>query len=206
MAFSGEYRLSADYRAIKKKLKDPVYIQHSLQNCIETEQLSQDTVLAKIVSSTLDGQIVHYIFRFIDQDPDLPYLEVDWQGTDPHALMPKGHHRIWFRKEGRTTIMKIESELHTTLNGKLVFNDPEKTNAIMSDYFSRFVDEFNHPKERTMKNDKPELDEVLNEAKNAVEELEVEAESAAAKGFLGGAQMWAWIALAILVILLLVLY
>jgi len=47
------------------------------------------------------------------------------------------------------------------------------------------------------------LEDALHEAGNAAVELEQEAEEAAAKGLLGGAQMWGWIALALLVLMLL---
>nr|WP_321457269.1 hypothetical protein [uncultured Cohaesibacter sp.] len=57
-----------------------------------------------------------------------------------------------------------------------------------------------------MKNELPEFDDVLNEAKNPVEKLEVEAEGAAAKGFLGGAQSWALIGLGIIIVVLLIFY
>ncbi len=48
------------------------------------------------------------------------------------------------------------------------------------------------------------LEDALHEAKNAAVELEHEAEEAAAKGLFGGAQMWGWIALALVAIILLI--
>ncbi len=206
MQFTSEYRLPANSKRIKRCLKSPSALRKLLPNCIDVEQLDQTTLLATTKSSVLDGQIIHYLYHFIDAGENSPYLEIDWQGTDPAALLPKGGHQISFTEEGDMTVIKVRSTLHTTLNGKLVKNDPAVSKAIVSDYFSRFVAEFDQLEGNDMSNDKPEFEDVLHEAKNPVEELETEAEEAAVKGFLGGPQMWALIALAIVIILLLVFY
>ncbi|SFO76954.1 hypothetical protein SAMN04488056_112128 [Cohaesibacter marisflavi] len=207
MQFKSEYRLPANYKRIKRCLKSPVTLKRLLPNCIDVEQLDSNTLLATINSSVLDGKIIHYLYHFVDAGEYSPYLEVDWQGTDPAALLPKGGHKITLtEEEGEMTVLELNSTLHTTLNGKLVKNDPTVSKAIVSDYFSRFVAEFDQLEGNDMSNDKPEFEDVLHEAKNPVEELEAEAEEAAVKGFLGGPQMWAFIALAIVIILLLVFY
>ncbi|WP_321449959.1 hypothetical protein [uncultured Cohaesibacter sp.] len=168
--------------------------------------MDENTLLGTQKSSVLDGKVIHYLYHFVDAGENSPYLEVDWQGTDSAALLPKGCHEITFRREDDVTVLELKSTLHTTLNGKLVKNDPAISKAIVSDYFSRFVAEFDQLEGNDMSNDKPEFEDVLHEAKNPVEELEAEAEEAAVKGFLGGPQMWALIALAIVIILLLVFY
>ena len=206
MQFVKEYRLHADFKEIKECIKSPATLKRLLPNCIDVEQLDKSTLVATTKSSVLDGKIIHYLYSFIDPGVGSPYLEVNWQGTDPAALLPKGAHEITFRKEGDMTVFELKSTLHTTLDGKLVRNDPVVGQAIVADYFSRFVAEFDQLERSDMSNDKPEFEDVLNEAKNPVEELETEAEEAAVRGFLGGPQMWALIALAIVVILLLVFY
>ena len=55
-----------------------------------------------------------------------------------------------------------------------------------------------------MTKDNHVLEDALHEAENAAIELEQEAEEAAAKGLLGGAEMWGLIALAALALGLLV--
>lgn len=58
----------------------------------------------------------------------------------------------------------------------------------------------------TDKEKEAELEKAMHKAEDAVLELEQEAEGAAAKGFLGGAQGWGLIALGILVLALLIFY
>ncbi len=209
MQFSGKYRLNADFRSIKKCLKSPITIKALHENCISVENLDKNTILAAMRSLLIEGQITHYLFHFYDPGEKIPYLETDWQATDPEALLPKGCHTIRFSTDGPDTIMEVDCEYSTTYNGKLLENNPVVSDAIVSDYFSNFVSEFDRLQMLEgsgMKQDKPEFEDVLNEAKNPVEELEHEAEEAAARGFFGGPQVWALSALAVLVILLLVFY
>lgn len=51
-----------------------------------------------------------------------------------------------------------------------------------------------------------EFEKALHKAEDAVMELEHEAEEAAAKGFLGGAQMWGILALGVLIVILLIFF
>lgn len=59
--------------------------------------------------------------------------------------------------------------------------------------------------EKNIEEKKDVVNEALLQAEDVATDLEHEAEEAAARGFLGGPQMWGWLALAVVIIGLLLL-
>ena len=207
MHLSGQYLVQARQEEIEAELLRCEFMRKASPPCLAIEHIDDITRLVTVESAVDHSIKLQYLFRFNSKASEPNRLVIDWQGTDPRSATPKGHHDIQFEQQKNGTLVKHETAILTTLNGKLIASNQEILDHIVTSYFQTLTSHFNNRTRDSKMNKKlPEFDDVLNEAKNPVEELEVEAEEAAVRGFLGGPQAWALMALAIVIILLLVFY
>ena len=176
-----------------------------LPNCIAVEELDEDSTLVTFsrIKSDQDEQ-TQYIFSFIPGE-EVNNFEVSWKGTDPNNLISIGRHLISLKPDGDEIIINYNSQIDLTMKGRAIEGHENLMAKLNTEVFENAI-ALLQDEEAEMADEKSQLDEVIQNAEDAVMELEHEAEEAAASGFLGGAQMWGWIALGVIVLILIVFF
>lgn len=204
MKLSGEHHIDASVDQIRGQFEDPERFKKCLPGCIEIEELEPGSYLATVARIGRPETQVQYLFR-IEPGGDLNHFSISWQGTDPSALMTNGKHIISLSPGQGATILSHHSSVELSKNGKEAKVTSSALIAPLTQLFDNVVDRLKQESAESSILPKAEPG-ILSRAEDAVIELEHEAEEAAARGFLGGAVSWGWIALAILVLLLLIFF
>ncbi|MCT4657229.1 MAG: SRPBCC domain-containing protein [Cohaesibacter sp.] len=230
MNISGELKVSASPQDIWQALNNPEILKECLPNCRSLVKIANGQFRAIIERSEPDA--IHS-FRFgikleevrrhqefimawkIDElDADeatgsAEGIQTKAETTGAESYVPEGNAHFTMTPEPDGTV--IAHQMTLVLNPKLAESQTEAGHGLlfMRNLIEHFSDTLRNQIGDLMSNSDPNVndkfEEALHKAEDAVMELEQEAETAAAKGFWGGAQMWGWIALAAIVLLLMVL-
>ena len=205
MDISGEYRLKSSAKDLRRRFADPSLLKEVMPTCTAMETIEPNTFIASVQRIGRPDEKIQYLFRFIPGETENEFV-LHWSGTEPEALISFGKHNITLTKDNaQTTILRHHSTVQLTEKGQKSISDPGAVIALVNQLFDNVADLLQKEDNRVKKNS-PDFDDVLHEAEDPILELEHEAEEAAATGFLGGAQMWGWIALAIFILILLIFF
>ena len=201
MKLSGEYRLATKPDAIKRYFENPDLFKRCLPGCSAIETLHPGNYLATVTRINGTMEETQYLFKYTPGE-DKNAFTMTWRGTDASNLMSHGEHQIRLLQNGKTTILAHHSSVELTKRGKECAIDPGKIMTPLTHLFENIVDQLKNDPDKTDVKDEG----LLAKAEDAVVEMEHEAEEAAATGFLGGAQMWGWIAFGILILVLIFVF
>jgi carbon monoxide dehydrogenase subunit G len=199
MEMSGQYRIPAPRAKVWAALNDPVVLKESIPGCESLEKLSDTEMVATVkskvgpVSATFTGNVT-----LSNLDPPNGYT-ISGEGKGGVAGFAKGGADVKLADDGDgMTLLSYTAKAQ--VGGKLAQLGARLIDATakqMADqFFARFADKVST---------EDAFEQVEHEVEEAVKAVEERAEVAAARGFLGGPQMWGLIALAI-VILLIILF
>ncbi|WP_373237045.1 SRPBCC domain-containing protein [Cohaesibacter celericrescens] len=204
MNLSGEFRIQSTPDKIRQQFQDPKLLEKVVPNCHSMVELETNLFLATMDRLTNRDQQIQYHFRFSRGENNNQFV-LSFKGVEPEALVLSGRHIIYLKPDQGATILTYHSTIELSKMGRESAVDPSKIFSKASEIFDNVADTL-QPKDKAMTKTDSKLDDAINKTENAVVELELEAEEAAATGFLGGAQMWGWIAVAILALVLLVFF
>ena len=200
MEMSGQYRIPAPRAKVWDALNDPVVLKESIPGCQTLDKLSDTemaaTVKAKVgpVSATFNGQVT-----LSNIDPPNGYT-ITGEGKGGVAGFAKGGADVKLEDDGEgMTLLSYTAKAQ--VGGKLAQLGARLIDATAKQMADQFFGAF---AEKVGSMD--EFAEVEHKVEAAVTEVEERAEVAAARGFLGGAQMWALIALAVVIVVMLIFF
>jgi uncharacterized protein len=200
MEMSGEYRISASRAAVWTALNDPEVLKACIPGCQELEKLSDTEMTAKVVSkigpvkATFTGNVTLSNIR-----PPEGYT-ITGEGKGGVAGFAKGGADVALTEEGGETVLRYTAKAQ--VGGKLAQLGARLVDATAKQMAEQFFGAF---AEKVGGVAPPAEEGLVERAEHAVEEVEEEAEKAAVRGFLGGPQMWALLALVVVIVILFVL-
>ncbi len=199
MEMSGSYRIPVPREKVWAALNDPVVLRKCIPGCEELEKLSDTemtaTVKAKVgpVAATFKGKVT-----LSDLDPPNGYT-ITGEGKGGPAGFAKGGADVKLADDDGATLLAYT--VKAQVGGKLAQVGARLIDATakqMADqFFATFAEEVGTG---------DGFAAVEHEVEEVIKIAEERAEGAAARGFLGGPQMWGLIALAVLIVILLIFY
>ena len=199
MEMTGSYQVPAPRDKVWAALNDPVLLKACIPGCEALEKLSDTemaaTVKAKVgpVSATFKGTVA-----LTNVNPPNGYT-ISGEGKGGPAGFAKGGADVTLAEDDGVTLLTYT--VKAQVGGKLAQVGARLIDATakqMADqFFATFVDKVGS--EDGFGHLEHEVEEVIKIA-------EERAEGAAARGFLGGPQMWGLLALAAIIVILLVFY
>ena len=207
MDVSGEFKVAASPKRIVEALNDPEILKQAIPNCQAMRQIAPGQYEADIIP-VIDTEADLFLYHFqVSELKKNREVALTWSTEAPTALLPSGGAVFKLMPHKGHTQVSHQTQMKVNPNES---DDPAKDGqgiAFITALTDRFADMLRHHAGGTMsKHTKgKDFDRALHDLEDAAIELEHEAEVAAAKGFFGGAQMWGWLALAVIVIILLVL-
>ncbi len=199
MEMSGRYRIPASRAKVWAALNDPVVLKEAIPGCQSLEKVSDTelvaTVKAKVgpVSATFKGNVT-----LSDLDPPNGYT-ITGEGKGGVAGFAKGGADVTLADDDGMTLLTYTAKAQ--VGGKLAQVGARLIDATAKQMADQFFAAFA---------DKVGSEDGFAAVEHRVEEVvkiaEERTEEAAARGFLGGAQMWGLIALAIVIIVILVFF
>jgi carbon monoxide dehydrogenase subunit G len=198
MEMSGQYRIPAPKARVWAALNDPVVLKESIPGCESLEKISNTEMVATVkskigpVSATFVGNVT-----LSNLDPPNGYT-ISGEGKGGVAGFAKGGADVKLTDDGDgLTLLSYTAKAQ--VGGKLAQLGARLIDATakqMADqFFARFADKVST---------EDGFAQVEHEVEEAVKVVEERAEVAAAKGFLGGPQMWGLIALAIVILIIII--
>ena len=204
MLLSGERRIEATPAQIRSQFQDPQKLRHTLPNLISIEEVEPGTMIAEMKSFYTEGLIVKYLYYFEDGKTANEFA-IGWKGLVPEAVFSSAKMHCELKLEKKITTIRFTADVEFYDDEHYVRKNPEELIRGISRLLDQIADNL-AKEQRHMSDRKSDLEDVVSKAEDAVVELEQEAEEAAAKGFLGGPQMWGWIALGILIVILIIFF
>lgn len=205
MEISGQHRIPAERSVVWAALNDPNVIKECIPGCQSLELLSDTemaaTVKAKVgpVSATFKGNVT-----LTNVNPPNGYT-ISGEGKGGPAGFAKGGADVSLSETDGGTLLAYTA--HAEVGGKLAQVGARLIDATakqMADqFFGAFAEKVGG--ETILARAEHVVEEAAHELAEAAHEAEERTELAAARGFLGGPQAWAWIALAAIVLVLVVL-
>ena len=200
MEMSGRYRIPAPRAKVWAALNDPVALKAAIPGCQSLEKLSDTemtaTVKAKVgpVSATFKGNVT-----LSKLDPPNGYT-ITGEGKGGVAGFAKGGADVSLADDGDgMTLLTYTAK--GQVGGKLAQVGARLIDATakqMADqFFAAFADNVGG---------EDAFAQVEHEVEEAVKVVEERAEEAAARGFLGGPQMWGLLALAVVIVIILIFF
>ena len=199
MEMTGRYQIPAPREKVWAALNDPVVLKQCIPGCQELEKVSETemtaTVKAKVgpVSATFKGTVT-----LSNLDPPNGYT-ISGEGKGGPAGFAKGGADVTLADDDGATLLTYTAK--GQVGGKLAQVGARLVDATakqMADqFFAAFADKVGSQDAFTL---------VEHEVEEVIKVAEERAEGAAARGFLGGPQMWGLIALAVLIVILLIFY
>jgi carbon monoxide dehydrogenase subunit G len=200
MEMSGQYRIPAPRAKVWDALNDPVVLKASIPGCQSLDKLSETemaaTVKAKVgpVSATFNGQVT-----LSNIDPPNGYT-ISGEGKGGVAGFAKGGADVTLADDGDgMTLLSYTAKAQ--VGGKLAQVGARLIDATAKQMADQFFGAF---AEKVGSMDA--FAEAEHKVEAAVQEVDERAEVAAARGFLGGPQMWALLALAVVIVILLIFF
>lgn len=199
MEMTGRYRIPASRDAVWAALNDPVVLKECIPGCQDLEKVSDTemtaTVKAKVgpVSATFRGNVT-----LANLDPPNGYT-ISGEGKGGPAGFAKGSADVALADDDGMTLLTYA--VKAQVGGKLAQVGARLIDAsakqMADQFFASFADKVASEDGFTR---------VEHEVEEVIKVAEERAEGAAARGFLGGPQMWGLIALAVVIIILLIFY
>jgi carbon monoxide dehydrogenase subunit G len=200
MEMSGQQRIPAPRDKVWQALNDPQVLKECIPGCQSLEKVSDTelkaTVRAKVgpVSATFKGTVT------LSNG-----YKIAGEGKGGAAGFAKGGADVTLADDGEGTLLTYTAK--GQVGGKLAQVGARLVDATaknMADqFFAAFAEHVGG--EGVFARAEHAAEEVVHEVTEAAQHAEERAEVAAARGFLGGPQMWALIALVVVALLLLVL-
>jgi carbon monoxide dehydrogenase subunit G len=208
MEMSGEYRIAAPRDRVWAALNDPEVLKASIPGCQALEKTADDkmtaTVEAKIgpVKAKFKGAVT-----LSNIDAPKSYT-ISGEGKGGAAGFAKGGADVVLEEDGHETVLRYTAKAQ--VGGKLAQVGARLIDATakqMADrFFGAFAEKVGTPAEEgVVARAEHAVEEAAHEVAEVAHHAEERAEEAAVRGFLGGPQMWALLALAVVIVLLLVL-
>ncbi len=204
MLLSGEHRIKASPAKIRSQFQDPRKLSSTLPGVISVEALEPGQALVEMKSFRTEGLVVKYLFYFENGETNNDFA-IGWRAMDEKALFANARMQCSMKPEKEITTISFTADVEFRVEEHYVSNNPEEMIRGITQLLDQVADNL-AKEQRHMSDHKSDLEDVVSKAEDAVVELEHEAEEAAAKGFLGGPQMWGWIALGILIVVLLIFF
>lgn len=222
MELKGRYRIPATREAVWEALSDPAVLRECIPGCQSLEKISPTEARAVVVvevggfTATFTGTV-----RIDAADPPLA-ISLSAEGRGRPAGSAKG--AVAGRLTEADGVTTVTYEGSADVGGKLAeiaAGDVDaKAKALAGRFFAalsrRFeggkgdwVDELDHSLANVQLGDEPGEDVVVDKTERAGEvakSLEHRVETAAGTGFLGGAPVWAFIAIIAMIAFLAILY
>ena len=206
MELSGELICKGTAEEVRAKFFDVTQLRKHYPNCKDIEELEPGFYrirMSRWVGG--DGEIEHFV-RLMPGDTDREFT-FSSKAVDKRPIIIKSQCHIILKESEMGTTMSYQVSLCLANTPAAYTVDRENTLKLISTFFKAIAENGqNEEIEMTDKENDMEFEKVLHSAEDAVLELEHEAEEAAAKGFLGGAQMWGIIALGIVIVILLIFF
>ena len=200
MEMSGQYRIPAPRAKVWAALNDPVILRESIPGCQSLDKISDTemtaTVQAKVgpVKATFNGQV-----SLSNIDPPNSYT-ISGEGKGGVAGFAKGGADVRLADDGDgMTLLSYTAK--GQVGGKLAQIGARLIDAAAKQMADQFFGAFAEKVGRI-----DAFAEAEHKVEAAVHEVEERAEAAAARGFLGGPQMWSLIALIVLIVVLFVFF
>lgn len=214
MEMSGEYRIAAPRDKVWAALNDPDILKASIPGCKALEKTADDrmtaTVEAKVgpVKAKFAGEVA-----LSNIDAPKSYT-ISGEGKGGVAGFAKGGADVVLEEDGQETLLRYTAK--GQVGGKLAQVGARLIDATakqMADkFFATFAEKVGTPAGETAEEEEGFVERAEHAVEGAAHEVaevaheaEERAEEAAVRGFLGGPEMWALIALAVVIILLLIL-
>jgi carbon monoxide dehydrogenase subunit G len=205
MEMTGQYRIPAPRPEVWRALNDPEVLRHCIPGCQSLDKVTDHemkaTVRAKVgpVNATFKGSVT-----LSNVNPPNGYT-ISGEGKGGAAGFAKGGADVALADDGDGTLLTYTAK--GQVGGKLAQVGARLIDATakqMADqFFAAFAERV--AGEGVLTRAEHVAEEVVHEVAEVAQHAEERAESAAARGFLGGPQMWALIALVVVVVLLLIL-
>ena len=200
MEMTGQYRIPAPRAKVWAALNDPVVLRECIPGCQSLDKLSDTemaaTVKSKVgpVSATFLGQVT-----LSNVDPPNSYT-ISGEGKGGVAGFAKGGADVKLADDGDgMTLLSYTAKAQ--VGGKLAQIGARLIDATAKQMADQFFGAF-AKKVGAL----DAFAEAEHKVEAAVQEVEERAEVAAAKGVLGGPQMWALLALAAVIVILLIFF
>ena len=204
MEISGEYRIPAPRDKVWTALNDPAVLQDCIPGCQSLGKISDTemtaTVKAKVgpVNATFTGNVT-----LSNINPPKGYT-ISGEGQGGVAGFAKGGADVTLADDGDETVLTYTAKAR--VGGKLAQVGARLMDATakqMADqFFGTFVARVSG--EGVIARAEHAVEEAAHQVAEVAHHAEERAEAAAVRGFLGGPQMWALIALVAVVLLLLI--
>lgn len=199
MEMTGRYQIPAPREKVWAALNDPVVLKACIPGCEQLEKLSDTEMAATVktkvgpVSATFTGNVT-----LSDIDPPNGYT-ISGEGKGGVAGFAKGGAEVSLADDNGMTLLTYTAK--GQVGGKLAQVGARLIDATakqMADqFFATFAD-------RVASEDG--FTRVEHEVEEVIKIAEARAEGAAARGFLGGPQMWGLIALAAVIVVILIFF
>lgn len=210
MEMSGEYRIAAPRQQVWAALNDAEILKASIPGCQELEKRSDTEMAAKVVAkvgpvkATFTGEVT-----LSNIDPPAGYT-ISGEGKGGVAGFAKGGADVALSEDGDGTIMRYD--VKAQVGGKLAQLGARLIDATakqMADQFFRNfaekvggapVEEAAKTEETLVERTGHAIEGAAHEVADIAHEAEERVEGAAARGWLGGPQMWGLLALAAVIV------
>ena len=204
MDVTGEYRIAAPRTEVWQALNDPVVLMACIPGCQSLDRLS-DTEMVATVKAKVGP--VNAIFKgtvsLTNVDPPNGYT-ISGEGHGGAAGFAKGRADVALKDLDGETLLTYTA--NAQVGGKLAQVGARLIDATakqMADqFFGTFTDKVHG--ESIVARAEHAVEEVVHEVAEAAHHAEEQVETAAARGFLGGPQVWALIALVAVILWFLV--
>ena len=213
MDMSGEYRIPVPRERVWEALNDPEVLKDCIPGC-ESLEKEGDTelkaaVVAKIgpVKAKFNGKVT-----LSDLVPPESY-RITGEGSGGVAGFANGGADVHLAEDGGETVLTYK--VHAKVGGKLAQVGSRLVDSaarkMADDFFGAFSERLTRGEEAEVEAEslRERAEHIVEDAAHVVEETahaaEEQLEAAAGKGSFGGPVMWAWIALALMAIGLLMM-
>nr|WP_321444746.1 hypothetical protein [uncultured Cohaesibacter sp.] len=210
MELTGEVLCAATAAQVRERFFDPVLLKACFPHCLEMKEIAPAHFYARLQRWGDDKLETEQEFRLIPGDSDNEFTLIS-KALDDNATILTSHTciRLEEREGGALLTYHVSLELGTMTDDPAF--DPKRTLTLASKLFEAVGEKVKKetlpmPDPKANVEQETELEQAMQKVEAPAIELEQEAEQAAAKGFLGGAQGWGLIALGILVLALLIFY
>lgn len=208
MDVSGEFKVAASPQKIFRALNNTEVLKRAIPNCQAVRRIAPGQFEADIIPINGNETALFLFNLHVSEIVKDREIALTWSTEAVNSLLPNGG--ATFKLTPHKDYTQVVHQTGMTVNKNHGEGEADKGQAniaFITALIEQFANMLRHHAGATMSNkkDKSEFDHALHSMEDAAIELEQEAETAAAKGFLGGAQMWGWLALGAVIVLLIIL-
>jgi carbon monoxide dehydrogenase subunit G len=212
MEMSGEHRIPAPRERVWAALNDPEVLKASIPGCQELEKVSDTEMKAKVlakvgpVKATFNGDVT------LSNIVAPASYTISGEGKGGVAGFAKGGADVTLEEDGDETILRYSAKAQ--VGGKLAQLGARLIDAtakqMAGQFFTAFAEQVRKESlleraEHAVERAEHAVEEVAHEMSHVAHEAEEKVEEAAARGWLGGPQMWGLIVLAAIIIAIIVI-